>query len=122
MKGETLSIGVQAKRRREPVHPRSGRLARSAACRNWYRWRAGHATTPPPHWIAIAPPWPVIRLACRMKGKSPWLAALGLPLALLASADGDYPEDAAIDRTPRVKSPSRSARLFRSIGIGPSSA
>ena len=63
-----------------------------------------------PLWVTLAPPWPVIRLACRIKGKSPALALLGMPLALLASADADYPDSQAIDRTAGAEPRSRPAR------------
>lgn len=103
------------------MNPPQGRVHRSRACRNWYAWRRA-ADEETPLWVALAPPWPVIRLACRMSGKSSLLAAVSLPLRLLASVDGDRVPDVADGREPRVKSKSRWARLVGNIGVGPSSA
>lgn len=100
---------------------RCGRLQGSAVCRHWYHWRLLAKERSAPNWVALSPPWPVTRLACRMKGTSPILAALLSPFALLACLEDDQADLLAINHEPRVKSGARSAKFFRSIGIGPSS-
>ena len=64
-----------------------GRLARSAACRHWYHWRqhARKTGANPPLWVWISPPLPVLKLACRIAGKSAFVCAFLAPAGLLAS-------------------------------------
>ncbi|MDH3661193.1 MAG: hypothetical protein OEU92_14395 [Alphaproteobacteria bacterium] len=94
------------------------RLRRSAACRSWYRWRRLAQHTPPPLWVTLSPPWPVVRLAYRIKGRSPLLAALSMPFALLASIDDDQSDTVSFRPEPRAKSHSRWARRVDTIGAG----
>ncbi len=109
-------------RRGGQVPKTKGRLARSAACRSWYHWRwyAKHHT--PPLWVTLAPPWQVVRLACRIKGTSVAMAALSMPLALLASSSLDEAACVDIHQDSGVKSESGWARLVRKFGVRLSSA
>lgn len=108
--------------RRGPEPKPKGRLARSAACRSWYHWRWYAKRHHSPLWVTLAPPWPVVRLACRMKGTSTVLAALSMPFALLASSGLDEAACLDIRQDSGVKSGSGWARLSRKIGARPSSA
>ena len=108
--------------RNGPEPKRRGRLARSAACRSWYHWRWYAKHEHAPLWVTLAPPWPVVRLACRMTGRSTLLAALSMPFALLASSGLDESACLDIRQDSGVKSDSGWARLFRKIGARPSSA
>lgn len=99
-----------------------GRLAQSAACRSWYHWRWYAKHHHAPHWVSLAPPWAVVRLACRIKGTSVAMAALSMPLALLASSGLDEAACVDIRQDSRVKSESGWAKLFRKIGVRFSSA
>ena len=82
------------------IRPVRSRLGRSPACRNWYRWRQLAKDQPAPLRVSLSPPWPVARLACRMKGTSPLLAVVLTPFALLACMDDDRTDTLAIGREP----------------------
>lgn len=83
-----------------------GPLHRSRACRIWYHWRCV-SNGWMPFWVTLSAPWPVVRLACRMTGKSRALAALSIPFAFLAVVGDGHSDDVMLDRRTRVKSTSR---------------
>ncbi len=122
-RGEPMKpVDTHKGRLRSMADPAPGRLGRSAACRNWYRWRRIKENRPVPLWVTLSPPWPIVRLACRMKGTSPILTACLTPFTLLACMDDDRTDPFPIDQEPRVKFRTRSARLLRNIGVGASRA
>lgn len=68
-----------------------GRLARSSACRHWHlrRQHARETGVHPPLWVIMSPPWPILRLALRIAGKSTFRGLFLLPLGLLASSNDE---------------------------------